>query len=76
MIQRRTIGGTRREGYYHVPASSVIRFEQSKRTAVKMAVTDAHIAAEVPQWRPYLRETARICTVERTIATAAGGGAS
>jgi hypothetical protein len=57
-----------------VPASERIQFERTRRVAIILAVTAAHVEADVPRWRPYLRETAQLCRVEKIMATAAGGG--
>lgn len=54
-------------GRYPVPESVEVRYESDRRAAVAHAVRTAHIRAEVPPWKPFLRETARLVSVERGV---------
>lgn len=58
---------------HEVPASERLRFEAGRGEAVAAAIRAAHIEAEVPAWRPYLRQSVSHATVEETWWTPEGG---
>lgn len=38
---------------------------QTRQVAIMRAVLEAHVRAEVPAWKPYMRQTYRLASAER-----------
>ena len=74
-IPRRSISGVALEAApYTLDAVDTISYEPLKRAALRFTVQSAHIDAGVPLWRPYLRVTARLATVEPVYVSALTDG--
>lgn len=51
--------------YYRVDACVSEQHVKSRRVAITRAVLEVHVRAEVPAWRPYMRQTYRLASAKR-----------
>lgn len=54
-------------GRHRVPAQSRTEFREQRVDALREAVIGAHIDADVPPWRPFLRQTARLASMSSSV---------